>query len=321
MKRPRCIRAVRLAALLLAVTACEDDPVRPELPRRAPVARNAALTAGAHLTRNVYFLPPVGTAVEPVGRFDATLLPALALEVCETDGQGCTQTVARFTAQGTGAQRLRLEEEEGQQHYHANWRVDGNAAGKRYRLRVLLDGLELAATELGVVGKRTLPLKVWIGRPGLAGDPDAPTSELPRSAFVPRADDYSTTHPELPGVPLSHSVLMVALTRDATLGDVSALIEELGAELAGSIPGEAGASGGIVFLRLPTSSHAEMESALARVRNNPRVAAAAQDILLQGQALPPHRPNAATGWTWERATSAHRSPTRAAMSRRPGWRS
>jgi hypothetical protein len=135
---------------------------------------------------------------------------------------------------------------------------------------------------------------------GAAGDPAAPA--IPTKPFVPRAADYSDTHPELPGIQISFNTLLVVFDPAATVGEVNAALDALGAEIVGGVPGMAGAAGGVLMLRVPTQSHAEMEALLASLRDGPKVQHAVQDALLTPTVI--SRPNGgAPTWLWELAAA------------------
>jgi hypothetical protein len=121
---------------------------------------------------------------------------------------------------------------------------------------------------------------------------------LPTLRYEAREEDFSTDHPEVPGMPVSHNTLVLSLAVEATVGEVNSLLKELEVQIVGSIQGVPGESSGILFLRLPTETHSEMEQALARLRGSGAVRAAAQDAAVTTGALP-SATGSATGWTWE----------------------
>ncbi|HEX6250631.1 MAG TPA: S8 family serine peptidase [Gemmatimonadaceae bacterium] len=130
---------------------------------------------------------------------------------------------------------------------------------------------------------------------GAAGDPAV--LAIPRKPFVARPEDYSTTHPQLPGLPISFNTFLVTIDPNATVGEVNAVLEEVEATIAGGIPGVPGQAGGILILRAPITSHAQMETLLTSVRAQGPVLRATQDVLLGTTALT--KPNGGTPpWTW-----------------------
>jgi hypothetical protein len=139
--------------------------------------------------------------------------------------------------------------------------------------------------------------------PPIEGDPNATVEQaVPDSAFRPRAEDYSDNHPSLPGIYLSHNTLLLAFQLGTTVGQANALLGPLGAELAGAVQGVAGAAPSILFLRLPTTSHGDLEQALTTLRADARVRLAVQDVLLRTDAVSDDD-NTHADWTWENTPS------------------
>ncbi|MDZ7801068.1 MAG: S8 family serine peptidase [Trueperaceae bacterium] len=134
----------------------------------------------------------------------------------------------------------------------------------------------------------------------LPGEPDDPASEaIPVREFEARPDDYSDDHPELEGVFISFNTLLVAFEPEVTVGQANDLLTEIDAEIVGGLPGVEGEAAGIMMLRVPTETHAEMISLLEILRQDDRVRNAVQDALLETNEIP--RPNGGTpgGWNWE----------------------
>ncbi|MBN1164655.1 MAG: S8 family serine peptidase [Candidatus Krumholzibacteriota bacterium] len=134
----------------------------------------------------------------------------------------------------------------------------------------------------------------------MQGDPEDPAEEaIPEFSFVPNKEEYSTDHPQLEGFPLSFKTVMAVFELGTTVEEANIIIDDLGAEIVGGIAGVAGQAEGIIFLKLPTSTHNEMDDALDDLRANPRVRYAVQDALVGTQAVPqPNNGNPAE-WTWE----------------------
>jgi uncharacterized protein YjdB len=100
-----------------------------------------------------HFLPPLAVGGAPVAGFDDSLLDQLEVVICRLAGDHCAGAEQRFTAQGHGSARLRVESG----HYIVNWqtpRVTG--ATERHRVEV-----RRADAPLGAV-------VVWLGRNGAA---------------------------------------------------------------------------------------------------------------------------------------------------------
>ena len=97
-------------------------------------------TAGASLS----FLPPMGRAAVD-GANAKWLLRFLSVEVCRMSGPECAAVVARFAADGAGAQRLRLEADATGSYFVAVWssRDTRLVDRERYRLRVRVGPMEI----------------------------------------------------------------------------------------------------------------------------------------------------------------------------------
>jgi PKD repeat protein len=159
-----------------------------------------------------YFLPPLVREPVPDGVFDPGLSPRVL--ICEIDGDSCLKPpLVEFSMDsGKGSERVRVCPEE--EHYIVNWHtrnfeLDG---AKTYRIRVLLDGIELGYCDVDVVGSggelktvdreeyvplkegRTLPIKFRIEE-GACLPPEADFAALdPTSGLIPltvRFEDLS----------------------------------------------------------------------------------------------------------------------------------
>lgn len=149
----------------------------------------------------------------------------------------------------------------------------------------------------------------------LGGDEDEPATEVvPLVRFAPREGDYREDHPELPGVPLSFNTLVVAFEAGATVAEVNAALAVVEAEVVGTAPGVPGEVGSILYLRIPSSTHVQMEEALDSLRSTPVVLHAARDILLavpdpededpsassiRPATVPGTGDGSAAGWSWD----------------------
>jgi hypothetical protein len=193
--------------------------------------------------------------------------------------------VARFTlAEGTGGEPLRVVTAE--QHYRADWKEKERPAGAVYRVRVLLDGAELGRgdlrvlrpgeTEAAVIAAGYVPVsqsqtvlvrfRLETSADYLPGAPGAPAAAaIPRVSFAARPGDYSTGHPTLPKSRLSHNTVHVVPALGTTTAQLNALLAELDATVVGGVPGVNGVAGGVLTLRLPTTTHAALAAVLTRL--------------------------------------------------------
>ena len=109
---------------------------------------------------------------------------------------------------------------------------------------VLLVGLLLtmAASGCGGGGEPTGPVTTTPSASGpLPGGATAPAAgAIPQQSYVPRAQDFSTSHPQMPGVQISFNTITVVLQPAVTVGEANALLESQGATIVGGFPGKAG---------------------------------------------------------------------------------
>jgi subtilisin family serine protease len=321
---PSAPTALALAAVA-ALAACSDDPTAP-LPAVPAAAPSAAVAASALSGTAFLFLPPLGPAVTTYhGAFDGTRSPVV--EVCRWTNVGCDGApVARYTlTSGTGGEPLRVLTAE--QHYRADWKAKDRPAGAVYRVRVLLGGVELGAssvrvlrpgeTEAQVLAAGYAPVsqaqtflvrfRLETSADYLPGEPAAAAATaIPDRAYAAWPEDFSRGHPRLPKVLLSHNTVLLTPAPGATVAGLNGLLAELGASTVGGVRGTTGGaapSAGVLALRLPTATHAALDSVLRRLTADPRVAAVAPDAALRPQALPGGA--AEPSWTWERTPSGY----------------
>jgi subtilisin family serine protease len=137
--------------------------------------------------------------------------------------------------------------------------------------------------------------------PGNAGA--ALEGALQTRAFLARAEDYSLGHPDLAGGYLSFNTLILVFQVGTTVGQANAVVAPLQAEIVGSVPGVPGQTPGMLVLRLPTSTHAQMEATLAALRASPLVRTAVQDGLVPAASVPRSGPATPATWAWESSPS------------------
>jgi hypothetical protein len=133
----------------------------------------------------------------------------------------------------------------------------------------------------------------------LSGAPGSPAVEaIPDMDFALDPSEYAADHPALPGLPVSFKTVLVVLEPSATVGQVNDLLEGTGAAIAGGIPGVAGVAAGLLVLRMPFTSHAEMDALLDALSASPLVRAATRD---SAKALPavPRSDGVLPGWYWD----------------------
>ena len=149
----------RFGALVLALgvlAACSELPTQYEYEAPRPLA---SILDGAHGTTgnaHFFFLPPMAPAAEYGGTFDPSVAPVV--EICVWDGDACRGLIASFsTDPGGGSETIRIDEDD--EHYHVNWKTKGVVeafplgAGDEYRIRVLLESVELGHADVVLAQK------------------------------------------------------------------------------------------------------------------------------------------------------------------------
>lgn len=296
-------RHVPLVLALLALAACAED--RLTAPSRAI---HGAVVAGEPGFR---FLPPtVPRRSLPTGSFDATRRPIVRVVCTGATGPSCP-VVASF-----GGDAVRLEA--ASENYNVLWQAPGDLVpgADGYRLEVLDGAHVVGAGDLWVLDERPdrkdvpaeyvavtrgspLLVKFRIETQLLAGEPTAPAAAvIPDEPLVQRAEDYTTDNPALPGVVVSYNTVTLMLAPVATVADANRLLAAIDATIVGGIPG-AGEAPGIMFVRVPTRSHAELDAVLAALRADPLVRVATPDIGLGVATTSVDGPSVYGNWTWQ----------------------
>ena len=140
----------------------------------------------------------------------------------------------------------------------------------------------------------------------IAGAAASPAvSAIPLRASPPlNAADFTIGSTEQPRARVSLSTVLLLISPDATLAQLNAVLRLVHAEIVAGSPGIASQVPGIVVIKLPTASHADMAAALTLLRQQSIVRRAAPDIKVS-----PHfvsAPNVLPSpfqWTWERKPS------------------
>jgi hypothetical protein len=229
---------------------------------------------------------------------------ALALPDSAVAGRGFSVTVTALRADGSqpdtdfsGAVALRAS---AGTLTPGSVTLTAGSGSAQLRLSGAEGSVTLTAEHAGRSGSAALMVRAATDAEQLPGEPHEPAAgRIPRKRFVARAEDYADNHPALPGMFLSFNTLTLVLALQTTVQQTNALLDELGAEITGGIPGVPNTAPGILTLRLPTRTHAEMEAVLARLRADARVRHVRQDALLDTEVIP--RPNGGipANWTWE----------------------
>jgi subtilisin family serine protease len=317
---PPLARLTPLALVALGAACADGVSTAPTTPGSRP-APNVAAAAAPALT----WLAPLGAGRADPATFDATA--TLAVEIYAWAGDRCTERctdppVARFTtAPAVPEQLIVARAAEGM--YEAGWNLmDARFVTRRtYRIRVLQGATELGAVSVDVVRGRwaltradgtlaplvsatSLPIRFHVGRAvspdgtQLPGAPTAPAATaIADREFVPRAEDYTRAHLELPGIPISFNTLLLTFAPATTVGEANAVLARIGGVIVGGIPGTPEAPG-LLYVRAPTRTHPEMEALLTALRADPRVEHVVQDIVLTPSAVPRTSPGVPADWIW-----------------------
>ena len=148
----------------------------------------------------------------------------------------------------------------------------------------------LTATAAGASGTGRILRVLLTGLPG-APDDDAGDS-VPDLPVEPRPEDYAAGHPELGDAGVSVNLIWIAFAPGTTVAQADAVIAAVDAVIVGG-------ARPVAVLRLPTTTHAAMNDALALLRADPRVAHAAPDMLGGGAVLPRDNGGDPADWAWE----------------------
>ena len=133
---------------LLILAGCSEPDSPTAAPPVAPdeVAAFQASIGGPTVAEGFHFLPPIHSNPTDPGSFDAGLAPVV--EICEPEG--CHTLHARFTVDGPGSERVRVDEDG--EAYLVNWstRRTGAEAGSSYGVRVRVGHLILGQVQVTV---------------------------------------------------------------------------------------------------------------------------------------------------------------------------
>lgn len=319
----RTFRVLPLFFVLLLALACSEAPVSPDRPAPRPSTSIVDGTDAAPESEHFFFLPPVvPTEPEASDANDPDFLPHLVIEICEWTGSACvTPLVARLTAElppGRGGIDVETDEDPG--HFVATWHARRRVVEPStvYRVQVLAGTIELGHADVVIVEDAaeadgydrsefvpvveggTLPIRFRVVQDRIEGASSAPVgTEVREEEFVPNLDDYSTDHPTLSGLPISHNTIALAFDAPTTLGRANEVLDRINAFVVGAIPSGAASVPGILFLRLPTADHPALIEVLDALRDDASVASTVQDVLLGPHLVTNTSGGAHPDWTWE----------------------
>jgi hypothetical protein len=134
----------------------------------------------------------------------------------------------------------------------------------------------------------------------LPGNPnDSANEAIPSFEFIADGDDYTDGHPSLSGMYPSQNTIMIAFELGTTIGQANAVLGGINPIIVGGITGEEGVAPGVLFLKLPTTTHSELETVLSTLNANSSVQTAVQDILMSPNSIPAPNDGDPPTWTWD----------------------
>jgi surface protein len=246
-----------------------DTVLQPEGFDRGPESKaRFVLSESSGDAAGFYFIPPMRPEPASAGTFDTGLSPVVV--ICRFAGEGCAQTVATFTTDNSGSERVRLDAED--QHYIVNWHTAAFdlETGALYRVsvyagsnvllgyadaRLVSTGRGITRTSDGVieiVRGGTLPIKFRIetGIPGVV-------VVTPAEATIDAGgtQQFTATVSDLHGVPLSASVTWLSGETDVATVNASGLATGA-TEGTATITATAGPASGSALLNVIESAQA-----------------------------------------------------------------
>ncbi len=220
---------IMLAAGLMAASCAERDLTRPAVPPSYLISDAVHNNGKPHF----FFLPPMVPTPVATGTFDAALSPEV--QVCRMAGDECEETIAIFTdSTDWGSERVRISSED--ESYIVNWHTDasGLRSDATYRIRILVNGIELGFADLDVVDSgrelrnvntndyiplvdgRTLPVKFRVETGFLAGIAVTPDEA---TVNVGETRQFSATLTDLHGAAMS-GLTVTWVSSDGAVGTV-----------------------------------------------------------------------------------------------------
>jgi hypothetical protein len=111
-------------------------------------------------------------------------------------------------------------------------------------------------------------------------------------------DDYAP-HPQLGGLKLSFRALYLVFKLDTTVAQANSLLAAIDAQVIGGSKGMFGEAEGVLYVRVPMDSHAEMDALIELLRADPLIKVAVQDSILAPTETPQANQSVPVLWQWE----------------------
>jgi len=251
------------AAVCLFTVSCSDNSTEPEpeILKSFSLALPDTVTAGEAFALSVTAVGSEGT--KPFGSFGGT--------VVLTASGGTVTPDSLDLAGGAGAGQVVLSGSSASQTITATYGNVTGSADVNAELMTVLEG----------------------------GSDDSANEAIPGFAFIADGDDYSDGHPSLGTMYVSHNTLMISFAPGTTVGEANTLLGGAGAQIVGGVPGVDGVAQGILFLKLPTTTHTELNGVIASFESDPAVETVVQDLLMGTNATPRPNDGDPSTWTWE----------------------
>lgn len=128
---------------------------------------------------------------------------------------------------------------------------------------------------------------------------DDVSSAVPSIAYFPRAADFSTGYPDLPGAYVSHNTLLIAFELGTTVGEANRILDDVGGAIVGGMPGIPGTVEGVVMARLATTFHGALQPILTDLEANTGVETVFPDVAVRTGRLPSPIADGPYDWDWE----------------------
>ncbi len=310
------------AGAVLLLTGCRDAFVAPATATRGHLvdARTNG-TPGGGGAPEFFWLPPT---VPAAAAFSGTFDPARALTVrvvCVNAATPGCPTLAVLDANSPGTGKLVVDA--AKQLYKTVWLapstlqlgsglyrvdvLDGADVVGQGALTIVVTTREAAAvpsSEIAVIRGKSLTLAFRLEVSVAEADQLPGTDDDPAVAAVAllRAPDdgrnFTTGHPDLPGLPTSVNDAVVHVAPTATLAMINAALRTVGARIIGGSPGVPGSVPAVLVLRFTTTTHAALAERLTLLRAQPGILAAMADVHLSTTALPATGAGTADDWEW-----------------------
>ncbi len=244
---------------LLLISACSDDPVGPtEQLASLQVQVPTVIALGEVFTVTVRAVGDQGTT--PFSSFEGPVRLSVSSGTITPDS---LQVIA-----GEGSISVRL-----------------SAVGETVRI---------TATHPSAKGEADVSITALSQLPGNPNDPV--NQHIPLIPFLPDPNDYDDQHPDLLGLQVSRRTILMTFDSQSTVQLANQVLAQMGALIVGGLPSNS--EGAILAVRIPTNTHAAMDSMRTALRTAENVLYASPDVLLQPDTIPDSHNGLLSLWEW-----------------------